>query len=156
VAERAALAQNIANLEDKAWTRSGEKTEDLTRDEFVKRYKELGGDNGDISDWKGDEMYRARITRVAADLEENPNKDFDEFGNVQIGSDANAAQKRLVEDYRAQQLLGRNGGGESRAVQGGNELVNAANELRSAADALRNASQPSITGVSGPSTAPGG
>jgi colicin import membrane protein len=43
-----------------------------------------------------------------------------------------------------------------RAVQGGNELVNAANELRSAADALRNASQPSITGVSGPSTAPGG
>ena len=43
-----------------------------------------------------------------------------------------------------------------RAVQGSNELVNAAAELRNAAEALKNASQPSITGVSGPSTAPGG
>jgi chemotaxis protein histidine kinase CheA len=42
-----------------------------------------------------------------------------------------------------------------RAAQGGEELRDAAAQLKAAAAAMQNASQPSITGVSGPSTAPG-
>ena len=155
VAERAALAQNIANLEDKAWTRSGEKTEDLTHEEFVKRYAALGKEGGgDATDWLGDTSYQRRVGQIASSLEANPQYDFDTLGNTMIGGDATDAQKRLVEDYRSQQILGGGQGGKMAADM--EVLAAAAVTAAKALQMVANSGQSSITGVSGPSTAPGG
>lgn len=150
VAARAAMVQNIANIEDKVWTPSGEKTVDLTHDEFVKRYTELGQQTGgDATDWKGQGFYKDRVSAIADRLEENPQFDFDGFGNTMIGGDATDAQKRLVEDYRAQQILG---GGEAGKIS--SDMAILASSAQTAAKALQligASQQASITGVSGPS-----
>jgi hypothetical protein len=150
VAARAAMVQNIANIEDKVWTPSGEKTVDLTHDEFVKRYTELGQQTGgDVTDWAGNTAYQRRVGQIASSLEANPQYDFDALGNTMVGGDATDAQKRLVEDYRAQQILG---GGEAGKIS--SDMAILASSAQTAAKALQligASQQASITGVSGPS-----
>jgi hypothetical protein len=150
VAERANMVAAITNLEDKVWTPSGEKTVDLTHDEFVKRYTELGQQTGgDVTDWAGNTAYQRRVGQIASSLEANPQYDFDALGNTMIGGDATDAQKRLVEDYRAQQFLG---GGEAGKIS--SDMAILASSAQTAAKALQligASQQASITGVSGPS-----
>jgi hypothetical protein len=149
VAERANMVAAITNLEDKAWTPSGEKTADLTHDEFVKKYAELGAEGGDATSYLGQKHYQSRVSAIADRLEENPQYDFNEFGNTMIGGDATDAQKRLVEDYRAQQILG---GGEAGKIS--SDMAILASSAQTAAKALQligASQQASITGVSGPS-----
>ena len=150
VAARAAMVANIANIEDKVWTPSGEKTVDLTHDEFVKRYTELGRQTGgDATDWAGNTAYQRRVGQIASSLEANPKYDFEALGNTMVGGDASDAQKRLVEDYRAQQMLG---GGEAGKIS--SDMAILASSAQTAAKALQligASQQASITGVSGPS-----
>lgn len=150
------MVNTIAGLHKKAWNGSGpghEKIQDLTHDQFVAKYAELAGDNGDKSDWTGAAGYQHRVGQIASSLESDPNYDFTTFGDNKIGGDANEAQKRLVEDYRSQQIQG---GGQAGKMSADMEVLAAA--AVTAAKALQmvaNSGQASITGTSGPSVAPG-
>ena len=140
------MVNTIAGLHAKAWSGSGpghEKIQDLTHDQFVAKYAELAGDNGDKSDWTGAAGYQRRVGQIASSLEADPQYDFTAFGNKMIGGDANEAQKRLVEDYRSQQISGGGQGGKMAAVP---------IEVKVTID---NQGVASITGTSGPSVTAG-
>jgi hypothetical protein len=150
------MVNTIAALHDKAWRGSGpghEEIQDLTHDQFVAKYNELAGENGDKSDWTGAAGYQRRVGQIASSLEADPQYDFTSFGDNKIGSDANEAQKRLVEDYRAQQIQGGGQGGKMAADMA--VLAAAAVTAAKALQMVANSGQSSITGVSGPSVAPG-
>ena len=152
------MVNTIAGLHEKAWSGSGpghEKIQDLTHDQFVAKYNELAGDNGDKSDWTGSAGYQRRVGQIASSLESDPNYDFTTFGDNKIGSDANEAQKRLVEDYRSQQIQGMGEGQSGKMAADMEVLASAAVTAAKALQMVANSGQASITGTSGPSVAPG-
>jgi hypothetical protein len=133
---------------EKVWTKPGEKVTDLSTNEFVRKYMELGQQGGDASDWKGQAAYDDRVRKIAEKIEADPNYQVVGSWKDMDAGDANEAQKKLVDDYKAQQIL-KKGAPSGEEVPGGPqvaELAAAAERATAALNKVAAAGQPSILG----------